>query len=369
MSEASSDRTTYADIDAADLALLGDSIAEVLAEEAGSLAIHAYIDGNSPLDRLLWRRAVELGWCAIALPERFGGLDFGPRALDVLFQKLGAHAAPGPFLATLCAAQALIETADEALLVEWIPRVAAGECRIAIPAQFNPDGQGRDGPLMFLGDADSELFLAPVGAGGWALLRFDAALVERLDMWDRTRSVVRADPAKAERVAEIAEGAVFAQRLSLHVALALASDSLGASRALLAQTMGFMKERRQFDRPIASFQALKHRVADMMTMIVAGDPVIEQALSALVPDSVDAGMWTAHAKAKLVEDFASIAQDCLQLHGGVGFTWEYDVHVFLKRARLSEMLLAPGWTLRDRAAEGLAAAAREQRSTLELPLI
>jgi alkylation response protein AidB-like acyl-CoA dehydrogenase len=137
----------------------------------------------------------------------------------------------------------------------------------------------------------------------------------------------------------------------------------------LAQTVQFMKERRQFDRAIVSFQAHKHRVADMQTMVVAGGPAIEQALCALTECSPDASMWCNLAKARLVEDFAFVGQDCLQLHGGVGFTWEFDVHVFLKRARLNEMLLAPGWTLRDHAADALAAAASDERSTLELPLV
>lgn len=352
-----------------ELASLGDSIASVLAEESNSLAVHAYLDGRNPLDRILWGRAAELGWLAIGLPERCGGLGLGARGLDLLFGKLGEYATPGPFLSTLCAAQALAGAAPSPDIDEWLGQVAAGTCRIAIPAQIEYGAPGNDGTLLCLGDADSDLFLVPLDSGRWGLVRPSGTKVVRLNMWDRTRSVSRVNLDRAERVAVVADGAVLAQRLKIQLALALAAESLGSARALLDKTIEYMKQRRQFDRPIASFQALKHRVADMKTMIVAGTPAIEQALSAVSDRSPNAELWASLAKAKLTEDFVFISQDCLQLHGGVGFTWEFDVHIFLKRARLNEILLAPGWIMRDRAATALAAAVAENRSTLELPLI
>jgi hypothetical protein len=263
----------------------------------------------------------------------------------------------------------LVDAAPTTGVDEWLKQIAAGKCRIAIPAQIDYGDPHSDGTRLFLGEANSELLLAPLDGGSWGLFRQHSAAVVRQSMWDRTRTLVRVNLREAERVARIADGAAFAQRLKIYLSLGLAADSLAGARALLDKTIAYMKERRQFDRPIASFQALKHRLADMMTMIVAGAPTMEQALSSVSDASPDAELWSSLAKAKLTEDFAFISQDCLQLHGGVGFTWEFDVHVFLKRARLNEMLLAPGWIMRDRAAQALAAAVAEQRSTLDLPLV
>ncbi len=352
-----------------DLESLGDSIASVLVDEADSLAVHAFIDGRNQLDRTLWDRATELGWLTIGLPERFGGLGLGARGLTVLSTKLGAHAAPGSFLSTLCAAQALAEADCGPEIDEYLNHVAAGRCRIAVPAQLEDSESESKRERLFLGDVDSELFLAPLNDGDWAMVRPQPAAIKRLDMWDRTRSILRVHLDQFETVVPITNGALLEKRLQLHMALALAADSLGGADALLNKTIGYMKERRQFDRAIASFQALKHRVADMKTMIVAGTPAIEQALASVSDNSPDALLWASLAKAKLTEDYAFISQDCLQLHGGVGFTWEFDVHIFLKRARLNEMLFAPGWIMRDRAAEALAMAVAEERSALELSLI
>jgi alkylation response protein AidB-like acyl-CoA dehydrogenase len=366
MNTASDAATGKESVDASDLDLLAESIERVLMEECGSLALHAFIDGRNQLDVELWARAAGLGWLAIALPEQHGGLGFGAPGLVVLFEKLGAFAAVGPFLPTLAAAQTLADYAHDALCSEWLPKVAAGDCRIAIPASI---GQGPFAdPGLLLGDPDSDLALVPFGQGRMALLSFAAAGAERLDMWDRTRSVIRADLREASPLVVFNDGVAVAASLARYTSLALAAESLGGSRALLAQTIDYMKQRQQFDRPIASFQALKHRVADMMTMVVAGEPALEQALDAIA-DGEDADLWVALAKSKLVEDFCFIAQDCTQLHGGVGFTWEFDVHLFLKRARLNDMLVAPGWTMRDRAAAVMASAVSQGRSVLELPLI
>lgn len=351
-----------------DLKSLGDSVAAVLIEESTSLSVHAFVDGRIPLDRTLWERAAELGWLAIGLPECCGGLGLGAAGLELLFGRLGGSLAPGPFLATLSAAQALAETAASPQIDQWLQQIVAGKCRIAIPAQLDGDVTATDEGSLFLGDPDSTLFLVSHTAQQWTLVRLPAANVERQEMWDRTRCIVRARLDHAEEVARIRDGRALATRLKTHLALALAADSLGGSQSLLDKTIDYMKQRRQFDRPIASFQALKHRVADMKTLIVAGRPAIEQALSAMHDDFVDAEFWALLAKAKLTEDFAFISQDCLQLHGGVGFTWEFDVHLYLKRARLNEMLLAPGWILRDRAAVALAGVVNDGRTTLELPI-
>ena len=122
--------------DESDLAALREGIARVLESEADRLQLHAHLDGKVRLDRLLWEKAAELGWLAVGLPEQHGGLGFGPRGLEILFQELGRQAAPGAFIATLSAAQALADVADEPVLSEWLPRIVQGECQLAVPAQI-----------------------------------------------------------------------------------------------------------------------------------------------------------------------------------------------------------------------------------------
>jgi alkylation response protein AidB-like acyl-CoA dehydrogenase len=150
--------------------------------------------------------------------------------------------------------------------------------------------------------------------------------------------------------------------------LALASDGIGAARAVTELTIAYMKERQQFGRVIASFQALKHRVADLMTAAVSGEEFVALAVEAAANDDEDTDTWAALAKVRATESYQFVAKDCVQLHGGVGFTWEFDVHLYLKRAWLSEALVAPHNRLRDRAHDGFAAAFRAGRQPLELAL-
>jgi alkylation response protein AidB-like acyl-CoA dehydrogenase len=127
-----------------------------------------------------------------------------------------------------------------------------------------------------------------------------------------------------------------------------------------------MMQREQYGRVIASFQALKHRIADHMTEVVSGEEFLSLAVDSAARGNPDADIWAGLAKARCTESYVRIAQDCLQLHGGVGFTWEFDVHLYLNRARLSELLVAPNTKLKDDAVAGLADAVRCGREALEL---
>ncbi|MGK2911997.1 MAG: acyl-CoA dehydrogenase family protein [Sphingobium sp.] len=345
-------------VDERDLAALQESITGVLSEMSGSLAVHAFIDGKNELDKAIWNQAAELGWLAVALPEQYGGLGLGAQGLDVVYRELGRYCAPGPFIATLALAQALAETADDAIKDMWLPRFAAGEVSAAVPAQIPG---GHDTP--FLGAVDAGVALAPQG-DGWALYDLADIAVEPVGYWDMTRSVVQIDLAKATAIATLP--AETGEALASAMALASAADSVGGARAIAEQTIEYMKSRQQFGRVIASFQALKHRAADLMMAVTTAEHILAQAVEMAALGDVDAPVWAALAKAETADAFVRIAADCVQLHGGVGFTWEFDAHIFLKRARFNEMLVAPSPQMRDRAVQGLAAAARAGRTTLEV---
>jgi alkylation response protein AidB-like acyl-CoA dehydrogenase len=216
-----------------------------------------------------------------------------------------------------------------------------------------------------LGEPDAAAALAPGADGGWDLVELGGG-ADPVNTWDLTRRVLRVDLSGRPRLARIADGRAVETCLARHVAMALASDSTGAARAILEQTIDYMKERRQFDRTIASFQALKHRAADLMALVISGEEIMGLAVNAVARGGPEADVWAMLAKARQTDAYVQVATECLQLHGGVGFTWEFDAHIHLKRARLNQTLGAPNTTARDAAAERLADAARAGRSVLEL---
>jgi alkylation response protein AidB-like acyl-CoA dehydrogenase len=177
--------------------------------------------------------------------------------------------------------------------------------------------------------------------------------------------VLSCDGAKPAFVVQDADGAATSA-LNRQLALAAASDSIGGAAAISDQTIDYMKTRVQFDRPIGSFQAMKHRAADLIILMATHENLLEQAVEAAQRCSPHADMWAALAKAGVTSTYRFIADDCVLLHGGIGFTWEYDCHLFLKRARLNEILGMSNPELYDLAAAALGRAAAEHRSAAEL---
>jgi alkylation response protein AidB-like acyl-CoA dehydrogenase len=191
--------------------------------------------------------------------------------------------------------------------------------------------------------------------------------LEAQRVWDRTRqvSLLSCGPIEAELVIADPDGTVSAA-LTRHLGLATASDSLGGARSIAEQTIGYMKDRVQFDRPIGAFQAMKHRAADLMILLEVQDRLLDQAIEAEQRRSPDGDLWVALATAGATDAYRFIADDCVLLHGGIGFTWEYDCHLFLKRAGLNAVIGGDNADRVDCAATALAQAAREGRSVLEL---
>lgn len=359
-------------VDQATLEALRDGVAGVLAEQSGSTQVHAFIDGKSALDRDLWSQAASLGWLGFGIPEQYGGVGLGAHGLAILHTELGRQAAPGPYIATLSAAEAVGATASETVRQAWLPRLATGEVSAAVPTRpgaetLTRSGAGVSGTLRCLGAPDAGFLLAPAG-DAWVIVELAGAVVTAQPMWDRTRTVLDISLHDAKPAAVLADGAATCTALTRAMALAIAADSCGAARSITERTIAYMKERQQFGQPIAGFQALKHRAADLATKLAVMDEMTAHALHQVVGDASDADIWVALAKADVTESFVFIATDCVQLHGGVGFTWDYDPQIFLKRARLNEVLVMANTELRDQAAAGLAAATRAGRSVLELGL-
>lgn len=356
-----------------DLRLLGESIVAVLADECDSIALHKFYDGAVALDAHLWSRAGELGWAAIALPEEAGGLGMGSKGLVTLFVALGQFVAPGAFLATLPAAQWLAE-ADPAVAAQWLPAIIAAETELAVAAAPEAgtlrlaEGKLEGEVTALLGSAAAAIAVVPAD-GAVALVALDAPGVaaEVLEMWDRTRPMLRLACRGVAPLALVADpDGTKAAALFRLLALAIAADCIGGARRIALQTVEYLKTREQFGRPLASFQALKHRAANLVFPVEAAAQNVLLAADLVAQGDPHAAMWSALAKAAASAAYKAVAEDCLQLHGGVGYTWEYDPHIFLKRALLNQSLGGANHRHRDLAAAHLRAATVAGLSTAEL---
>jgi alkylation response protein AidB-like acyl-CoA dehydrogenase len=369
----------------ADLAATSQSIRDVLRAECGSRQLHAFIDGQLSLDTLLWKRAAELGWLGVGLPDGNGGVGLGVQGIALLHRELGRHLVPGAFISTLCAAQTLADCGDAAIQAKYLPAVVSGELQIGVPAAMHghpatltvADDRLHGSATELLGAPQVGVVLAPVrcdsGSPGWALVKIDGvqARLSGERLWDATRSLctLACDAVPFTLVAsDEKEAARWRDTLGMHLALAIAFDSVGAAGSILDLTIEYLKTRVQFDKPIASFQALKHRAAILHIDTELARCSAEQALRAAARQDPDRHAWCALAKVAASEVFAKVAGECVQLHGGIGFTWEHDCHLYLKRSQLNLALVDTNNTQLDFAERGLAAATQAGRSVLELRL-
>ena len=339
--------------DQIDLAELRAGFRDVLETEADADHVRRHVAGDALYDHALTSTVASLGWAGLAIAEADGGLGLGLPALAVLYEELGRGPAPLPLFPTLLAADALSEAPDR-LRSAWLPRIAAGEIFAAyVPGAFEGDKMsgciehvldGGAAELFVIGLEDGRCAAVPRGTIGLE--------VRPTPSTDRTRSLATLI---LDNVA-IEPFSVGSSRLERHAALALACDSVGGADAILGKTVDYLNTRVQFGQPIGKFQALKHRVAEHKLRLEAARALTSHALGLEVADSRAVGMALL-AQAEAVAAYAVIAGDSVQLHGGIGFTWEQECHHYLKRAWLNRLLFGGETQALDRAALLLAEAA------------
>lgn len=300
------------------------------------------------VDRALWTAFTqELGLAGIALPEAAGGVGLGMVELAIVAEAAGRSLAALPFVASLAiAAPAILAGGSDAQRETWLPRLAAGE---ATATYGEGDGDLIDG--RFSGTASllphggtADLYVIDTGP---ALLLIRAAdpgvTVIPLVTMDQTRPYgrVKFEGAAVEPLADPVAGREAARRTG---ALAIAADALGGAQACLERTVAYSRERVQFGRAIGSFQAVKHRLADMMVEIEQARSAVYWAACAIDEGADDVAIAVHAAKAFATDTFFECAGNMIQLHGGIGFTWEHDAHLFFKRAQADRTLLGtPDW--------------------------
>lgn len=346
-----------------DLAALRDSMRPVLTNECENALVHRHYASGDLMLKPLWDTVAGLGWLGLAIPEDFGGLGLKLDALAVLYSEMGRALAPLPILPTLLAAEAIAQGGSDEQKREWLGAIAAGEMRGAVSRGGTLAGRIEGDMLVVSGQVDelldgavADILIVGVEIGGArrrvALLpQIDGFDVETLRVSDRTRSLGRVSLdglaiAKDRLLAPIEEGAI-----ACHAAVAIACDAVGAAEAILEITIEYLKTRQQFGRAIGSFQALKHRVAEHKAALVVAQESIDDLASSASPRLADALAAKAHA----TRYAGAVARDCIQLHGGIGFTAECDAHLYLRRAMFDEVLFGTIAETLDAAAMELAA--------------
>jgi alkylation response protein AidB-like acyl-CoA dehydrogenase len=348
-----------------DEAALRDSARDVVDGISPPSVVRALYEGTGDAVEV-WRQMVALDWPGLAIGEEHGGVGMGFLELAIVAEQLGRATVPGPFLATATQfAPAVRELGDEAAQKRLLPRVAAGEVtgtlavaeggswrldRLGRTLTATPDGSGwtlsgRKDRVLDGATADEVVVLARAEAGiGAFLLRRDQVTVEPRPVLDATMPLADLvfDGVRVEGDDILAgpgpEVEARAARALEEATVVLAIQTVGACRAILEQTVAYAKERVQYERPIGSFQALKHRMADMYLAVERASALGWYAALTIAEESDARHEAASLAKVAAGECQQLVVTDGLQLHGGIGFTWENDLQFLLKRARCGNLL-------------------------------
>ncbi|MBU6269026.1 MAG: acyl-CoA/acyl-ACP dehydrogenase [Sphingomonadales bacterium] len=330
-------------------AMIGETVRAFFADNATSertRAAMAATGADAGLDRALWAAfAGELGLAGIGLPEEHGGAGLGMVEFALVAEAAGAQVAALPLLGNAMAGRAIAAGGSDAQRGEWLPRLAAGE--LVCTAAWYPEARVQDGRISGIvpylpHGAAADLLLIHAEGDAWLVdLKDDGAAVTGHVTMDQTRPLATAvlDDAVAERL-EDSDAAIAAALAAGWICLA--AEALGGAQAALDRTVAYSQERVQFGRRIGSFQAYKHRLADMMVEIEQARSAVYWAACAVDEGSDEAAIALHAAKSFCADTFFMVAGNMIQLHGGIGFTWEHDAHLFFKRARAIQSMLGSG---------------------------
>ena len=354
----------------ADQRALRDQARKFLAEHASSARVRRILEGAAPYDAELWRGMGEMGWMGTAIPETHGGAGFGYLELCVIAEELGRSLAPTPFSSTIyLAAEALLLEGSDAQKKRWLPRVSQGEAigcfalaegpQVATPGNLTTradggrvtgtkipvaDGDVADFAVVLAGETDgrrASLFLVDLQGAG--ITRAPVTTV------DPTRSHARIafERAAAEPLGAPGQGWPLVERLLDRAAVLVAFEQLGGAQAALDMAREYALGRFAFGRQIASFQAIKHKLADMYVAVELARSNAYYGAWALSKDAPELPVAAATARVAATEAYYQAAKENIQVHGGMGFTWEFDCHLHYRRAKLTSLMLGSARRWKD----------------------
>jgi alkylation response protein AidB-like acyl-CoA dehydrogenase len=364
--------------------LLRNTARKFFENECGSETVRRLMETPEGISAELWKKLAEQGWLGLIYPEQYDGTGLGLVDLVVLMEEMGRAVAPGPYFSTvLLGGLAILEAGGDAQKKEWLPRIAAGDKRVALAwmepsAQLGPAGvtltavkRGEtftlSGTKLFVHDAHTadalvvgartrpgagadgvSLFLLPKGTKG-----LEVTLLPTMDQTRKLCEVACSDVTVGADALLGAAGAGWAplSRVLDRATVALCAEMCGGAQKVLDMTVEYAKIRQAFGRPIGSYQGVKHRAADMLVDVENSKSITYYAAWALDENSPEAPLAVSMAKAYVSDAYRRVAAGGIQLHGGIGFTWEHDLHLYFKRAKGSEFTFGDATHHRERVAQ------------------
>jgi alkylation response protein AidB-like acyl-CoA dehydrogenase len=363
--------------DEADLAALRDSVRKLLATHYSADARRRLLNDPLGYDQPVWRLMTEgLGLTGLAVPEQYGGAGASPTAVQVVFEELGAALYSGPYFASAgLAVPALLAAAQEEALRDYLPRIASGELIATLAATESAQGwdvadittaarPGGPGEWLVTGAKSYVVDAAAAGAvlltartpAGTGLFAVDPAAegcsvipspsldltrrLARIELTDARARLLSGDRDAGPRLAAARSASM----------VALTGEQVGGAAACLDLAVGYASRRSQFGRPIGQFQAIKHLCADMLTDVESAAALAHQ-LGRAADAGEDLALAAASAKALCSDVFFTVAARMIQVHGGIGFTWEHDAHLYYRRAKSAQLMFGDSAWQRRRVAD------------------
>lgn len=333
--------------------LVADQVGRLLSDRCSTAEVRRVLEGHADYARETWAGLVEMGLAGAALPEAYGGVDAGYGTLCLVAQKLGAHVAPTPFASSVyLVSEAILRIGSEKQKEQWLPKLAAGEVTGAlavteatgVTTEASISAAVVDGKLsgskLVVADgliADIAIVLAR-GAAGLGLylvdLRDSSVTRRAVDTVDPTRAsaTLAFDGTPAELIGAPGAGWANLNIIYDRAAVLVAFEQIGGAQSALDMAVNYARERFAFGRPIGSFQALKHMMADMYVALKLAESNCYYAAWALASNSADLPLAAATARVSATQAYQLCARDNIQVHGGMGFTWEFDCHLYYRRS-------------------------------------
>jgi alkylation response protein AidB-like acyl-CoA dehydrogenase len=364
--------------------MLRRSARDFLAKESSSKVVRKLMESPDAFDAALWKKLADMGWTALGVPQEYGGVG---TFLDlvVVLEEAGRALLPGPFFATMgLAVPLLIEAGTDAQKKEALTAIAEGSARatlamteqsgrwdpdsVMLAARQTGDGWQLDGVKQFVPDAEVADYTVVVartrGEGEDGITLFfikgkpKGMTVTRLKAMDMTRRWTEVRLDKVQLDASSVMGSAHNGWPRLKRALewataALCAEMIGGGQKVLETSTEYAKTRQQFGKPIGIYQAVSHKLADMLVQSESARSATYYAAWTVDADAPDRSLASSMAKAYVSDAYKKIAGDGIQVHGGIGFTWEHDMHLYLKRAKASEVTLGDATYHRELVAQAL----------------
>jgi alkylation response protein AidB-like acyl-CoA dehydrogenase len=288
-------------------------------------------------DEGMWSEICELGWPGIAIDEAYGGQGLGMVELVILCEELGYACAPTPFLSNAAAGLIVLAAGTGEQREGWLPGMASGEARGA--AAFTPD------EAAIVPDAEGAAVIVLPEGDAATLVQASGAQVEPLELIDSTRSYARVSTSSGDSLPGDLDAGLA------RVAVAVAAELTGLAQRAMEMAVDYAKEREQFGRPIGSYQAVSHRCAQMLLDTEEARSLTYYAAWTADAEPESLPMASSMAKARASDAAWRVTSSALQVLGGIGFTWEHDLHFLLKRAKVTGELVGTTRQHRDRVAD------------------